>query len=683
MKKLIPVLTALLVPFCSLSAQLSAEITDSTNLSCYGADDGTATVSITGGTAPYEILWDDDGSATANTVIGLSADRWYRVTVTDAADASAVDSVRLSQPEEILYAIGGLKTVDCYGPSEGYLKISSSGGTGPHTYEWSGTVSSESDSIYDLTAGKYYFLITDSTGCTLYDSLTLSEADRVEITIDSVFPNPCLGMQTGEIYVSATGGEVPYTFAWSGPSGFSSTLQDIVGLKEGMYHLDLTDARGCTYGRDTSIVDGDPISVSHSVSEYRGYNLICYGDSTGSIRIDTVAGNGLDWKNYTYIWTGPGGYKAYEYEISNLVAGNYYLNVIDSVDCRSDLAVTLTQPPHIGIRYDSIVTNPCINDRNSAIYITPVNGVEPFSYSWTGPEDYASSQQNILNLAKGHYSVSVTDADGCNSVYDTTLIQVDNIEMILSISEYGEYNISCYGMADGFIKIQSVPGYSDISNFTFYTTGPDGFTSPFRFMTSGVKAGNYHITITDPLGCSGETDTVLSQPPQVQTGSISGADEFVHDSNYVYTVLDDSDSSLYAWAIEGGEIWSGQGGRSVEIEWRSTGTGKVKVVETDENGCTGDTVYLQTSFYIEPVSAVGPPEPAIRIFPNPVDHTLYIRGLEATRGRVEFITLLGQRVFQLELTDEINLESLSKGVYYMKITDASGEPVLTRKIVRK
>ncbi len=683
MKKLFPVLFALIVPCGSLSAQLSATIDDSTNISCYGAGDGTATVNISGGTGPYEILWNDDSFTTESTVTGLSAERWYRVAVTDALDSIALDSVMLSQPDEILYELGGLKLIECYGPSEGYLKISSSGGTGPHSYAWSGAVTSDSDSIHDLITGKYYFLITDSIGCTLNDSLTLNEADKVEITIDSVFMNPCLGLQIGEIYTTASGGAVPYEYAWTGPSGFSSTLQDITGLKEGMYHLDLTDARGCTYGRDTSIVDGDPISVSHSVSVYRGYNLVCYGDSSGSIRIDTVAGNGLDWKNYTYIWTGPGGFKAYENEINNLVAGNYYLNVFDSVNCRSDISITLTQPPAIAIRYDSIVTNPCIDDQNSAIYISPLNGVEPFSYSWTGPDDYTSSQQNILNLPKGRYAVSITDEDDCNSVSDTNLIQVDNIEMILSISHFGDYNVSCYGSDDGFIKIQSVPGYSDISDFTFYTTGPDGFTSPFRFMTTGVKAGLYHITIADPLGCSGEQDTVLTEPPMVQTAVISGAVEFVHDSNYVYTVEDESDSSLYTWSVEGGEIWSGQGSKSVEIEWRSTGPGKVKVIEMDENGCPGDTVYLLTSYYTEPVFVPDPFAKEIRIFPNPVADKLYIMGLENTRGSVEFYSLLGKMVLSQDLAEELNLELLNRGVYYMRIIDPDREGILTRKIIKK
>ncbi len=112
------------------------------------------------------------------------------------------DSIMLNQADPIIYELDGLKIIQCYGPEEGYIKISSSGGTGPHSYSWSGEIDSDSDSINNLTAGKYFFLIRDSLNCTANDSLTLSEADKVKIAIDSVFPNSCLGQEKGEIYIT-------------------------------------------------------------------------------------------------------------------------------------------------------------------------------------------------------------------------------------------------------------------------------------------------------------------------------------------------------------------------------------------------------------------------------------------------------------------------------------------------
>ncbi len=680
MKNFIYLISCLLLPFSSLSAQLNVLISDSSNLTCHGIQNGTATVSISGGTAPYEILWNDDSLTTTATATDLAANRWYRVTVTDAAMDESRDSVKLTQPEEIVYGLEGLKTIQCYGPAEGYIKISSSGGSGPHAYQWTGEIVSNSDSIYDLTAGKYYFLITDSLNCTTNDSLTLSEADKVEIEIDSVFPNPCLGQEKGEIYVSPSGGIEPYSYSWTGPPGFSSQQQDITGLIEGMYCLDLTDARGCIYEKDTSIVDGDPIHVTHSVSRYDDYNLICHGDASGSIQVDTVEGNGLDWKSYVYIWTGPDGFKAYTHEIDNLEAGNYHLNVFDSANCRSNITVSLIQPPAIYIKYDSLISNPCVEDNNSAIYITPINGFEPLVYQWSGPDGFESTTQDITGLSKGKYYISITDNKGCNSASDTSLKQIDNIDMVLGVSEYGDYNVSCYGSSDGILKIVSIPGYDDVSGFSFYTTGPDGYSSPFRFM-NGVKGGDYHITISHPLGCSGEQDITLLQPDRVETGSIDGDTEFIHDSNYLYSVSDASRGSTYTWSVEGGEIWSGQGTVSVAIEWRSTQSGKVKVIEMNENGCMGDTVYLETEFLR--VSSLFPGSLPVNIYPNPVVNTLYISGLSDTQGHVEFYSLLGKLSLRLNLSEELNVEALDKGVYYLMVKDHKQQLILTRKIIKK
>jgi hypothetical protein len=92
---------------------LMAYISDSTNISCHGFYDGTATVTITGGVPPYNIQWNDPLNSTTQIVFGLSANRYYTVTVTDALLNTVVDSVILSEPDEIITGpIYGESTVD-------------------------------------------------------------------------------------------------------------------------------------------------------------------------------------------------------------------------------------------------------------------------------------------------------------------------------------------------------------------------------------------------------------------------------------------------------------------------------------------------------------------------------------------------------------------------------------------
>ncbi len=602
MNRLILLLFLLLCSSPHLWSQLTVQITESTNPSCHGSVDGTATVSISGGTEPYEVFWDDDSSSTGLTVTCLAADRYYRVTVTDATMATEKDSVILSQPAS------------------------------------------------------------------------------VNIVLDSVKNNPCLGMQQAAIYISASGGSLPYQYDWSGPAEYTAVTEDIESLGEGMYNLDLTDADACISNFQQAIVDEDPISVSYTLSSYDEYNLECYGDASGSITIDTVEGNGMDWRNYTYIWNGPGGFKSYVYEIDSLEAGNYHLNVFDSLNCRSDVTISLTAPNPIFVNYDSVINNPCLNTADGAIYITPSGGELPFQFSWTGPEGFSSTEEDLQNLAKGRYHLLISDAEGCSAESDTNLVLSNGIEMVIEVSSYGDYNIQCSGMLNGEIKIREVTGFGDISSFYFYTSGPDGFTSPFRFMDN-LAAGSYHINVTDSLGCTGEEDIVLSQPPRVETAEIEGSGTFYEDTNYIYTVNDESTGSTYNWSVDGGEIWSGQGTKSLEVEWRTYGTGTLTVVEADENGCLGDTVSFEASFLY--VSNQDFEAPSVRIYPVPTSDILYISGLGNMRGKIEIFTILGQMVRQQDLQGSMNLESLEKGVYYLRIRDQQGNEIDTRRIVKK
>jgi len=609
----------------------------------------------------------------------------YFLTVTDTLGCTDTLTVILEQPDELEYNIEGLKDVQCYGPEEGYMKLVAEGGHGSYSYVWSGAVASSSDSITGLVLGKYLYEISDVMGCSVNDSLSLSESDQVAITIDSVKMNPCLGQQVAAIYVSAAGGAGPFTYSWTGPGGFTSVLEDIENLKEGYYNLEIEDARGCFYNHDTSLVDDDPISLEYTVSQFAAYNTLCYGDSSGSIYVDTVAGNGLDWKNFTYIWTGPGGTKTYEYFISDVPAGSYHLNVFDSLDCRSDVTISLTAPPAISIQYDSITDNPCLDSGDGGIYISISGGDAPFTYSWSGPASFTSSEKDIEGLAKGTYSLVVADSNGCSATTETTLVLVDEITMTIETSTFGSYNLLCNGTGGGYIKVNSVTGYGDINDFFFQITGPDGFSSNIRFMYE-LRAGDYHLSVTDSLGCMGESDVTLTEPPRIETGEISGNDTYIEDTNYTYVVQDTSSGSTYAWNVYGGEIWSGNGSTSVEVEWHAADSGLLTVLETDLNGCEGDSASFKTMAYA-PVDTSSTEIPAflsrsVKIYPVPANEMIFIEGLETVSGSLEIYSLTGTLVLREKIQNRLEISALDPGIYYLRAREQGGNILLTRRIIK-
>ena len=660
-------------------------------IKCHGDSSGFIEVIFATGNGPdtlFTYAWEGpEGYTSAERNIDSLVAGDYFLTVADTLGCMDTMTISLEQPEALVYEIVGLKDVECYGPAQGYLKLEVEGGQGDYTCQWTGAVTAGADSIGGLVPGKYYFEITDSVGCIVSDSLTLSESDIVVISIDSIRQNPCLGQQVGAVYTTSNGGVAPYRYSWTGPNAYTSQLEDIENLREGFYSLELEDARGCIYSADTVLVDDDPISLTYSLSHFGDYNTLCHGDSTGSIHVDTVMGNGLDWKNFTYIWTGPGGYKAYEYQINGVPSGNYHLNVFDSLNCRSDLTITLADPPPLLIRYDSVVNNPCLDNDDGGIYISISGGDSPYAYRWTGPGDFSSNEQDITDLPKGRYSVLVVDSNACSAAGDTTLILVDEISLTIEVSSFGDFNTLCNGSHDAYIKIKSVTGYGDADNYYFYTTGPDGFSSPFRFMTR-LGAGDYHITVTDSSGCMGEDDITLTEPPGIQTGAIAGSETFIEDTNYVYIVQDSSAGSTYSWTLQGGYIWgaSGQDSTGIEVEWYFE-NGRLTVLETDLNGCEGDTVSFETERHtVVDTSSTSVPAVSssdIRIYPVPAGRTLSIEGLENIDGSVALYSLTGTLVLKEKLQGQLDMGTLDAGIYYLLIRERGGAMLVTRRIIKR
>jgi hypothetical protein len=154
-------------------------ITDSSNISCYGYNDGIATVSASGGTPPYNYLWDDDDNSTTATITDLAGGRWYHVIVTDQSMQSVMDSVLLTEPDPIVI-IKNCSNNICPDVNNGYIELNVSGGITPYTYNWS--TGETAQDLSNLNAGKYKVTITDANGCIAEDS---TQIDTIETYQDS------------------------------------------------------------------------------------------------------------------------------------------------------------------------------------------------------------------------------------------------------------------------------------------------------------------------------------------------------------------------------------------------------------------------------------------------------------------------------------------------------------------
>lgn len=185
------------------------------------AQNGTATATPNGGTAPYTYSWNTVPVQTTQTATGLAPGQ-YIVTVTDGTGCTTVDTVIVMGTGSLPFSTAQVNVL-CNGGNNGSATFTPTGGTGPFTYTWSPNVSLTGSAI-TLTAGVYTVDVTDNYGCSNSFTFTITEPPLIPINAGpSAPPSICIGGST-TLSMTPTGGAPPYTYNWLNGPGSSSTL---------------------------------------------------------------------------------------------------------------------------------------------------------------------------------------------------------------------------------------------------------------------------------------------------------------------------------------------------------------------------------------------------------------------------------------------------------------------------
>ena len=231
------------------AAPLTIGIDGINNISCNGGNNGSISITPSGGTPGYSYLWTGNGAITnSQNQNNLSAGN-YSVQVTDANGCSVSIDTSLSQPTSSLdISVVSIGSVSCNGGNDGNVNVSVTGGVEPHVYAWTqtgSTFTSNNPNLTGLSAGNYVLTVTDSNLCEKSITVTISEPDPIDITISAQSNVSCFGGSDGSISVIVNGGSGIYSYVWTG-SNFNASTQNISGLLPGHYILTVTDSKGCT-----------------------------------------------------------------------------------------------------------------------------------------------------------------------------------------------------------------------------------------------------------------------------------------------------------------------------------------------------------------------------------------------------------------------------------------------------
>jgi len=512
--------------------------TSSTNSSC-STNDGTASVTATGGTGTLSYLWNT--GSTAQTISNRAAGS-YTVTVTDANNCSKTNVITIgSSAAPVINSLSG-NPLTCNGNSSGTAAVSASGGTGALTYSWSNAISGVT-SITGLTAGAYVVTVTDATGCKAVSTINITEPTAIGI-VNIATTNSSCGASTGSATATAAGGTGTLTYTWSNLiSGQTNS-----NLAANTYTLTVEDANSCSVTQVASISNiGAPVINSVTI-----INEQCNGNSMGSAVVNASGGTGT----LTYTWSdGESGTTA-----SGLSAKNYIVTVVDGGGCQQVSNVTITEPSAVQINNVNI-TNASCGKNNGGAVVSASGGTAGLTYSWSNLISGATAS----GLTAGNFTVTVTDANNCATMSTVAINSTTGPTATLSAASA----ISCNGQS-GNITASATSGTAP---YTYsWSAGVSGSGSQVSAL-----AGTYTVTVADANGCTSSSTLTLTEPQALSiTPAITDATCGKSDGIISAVVNGGTTNYTYSWSASGG---------STKSAITNVKPGTYTLTVTDANGC--------------------------------------------------------------------------------------------------
>jgi len=386
-------------------AALAATSGGQTNVSAFGASNGSATVNVTGGTGSYTYLWAPSGG-TAATASGLAAGT-YTVTVTDANQCQTTQSFTITGPASALTAaITAQTNVLCNGSATGSATVTASGGAGGYTYSWNTTPVQTTATASGLAAGVYTVTVTDANNIITTAQATITQPAALSATTTAQPSLSCSGTASGSATVVASGGTGTYTYSWN--TSPVQTTATATGLPAGSYTVTVTDASGCstTAQAVVSAQDNTPTLTRQSSV----HPTLC-GGSNGSILFATThVANGtytLNFKKNGADTSASVTVHSQAFSLEALPAAAYSAFYLDA-GCPGSLAeiITLSDPAALTAVITPTGATELCEDETVVLTATQAD-----SYHWSTGD----TTRSITADKGGLYSVTITSAQGCSS----------------------------------------------------------------------------------------------------------------------------------------------------------------------------------------------------------------------------------------------------------------------------
>lgn len=449
----------------------------------FGAD-GQAWVTVAGATPPYSYLWNDPGSQSSDTAIGLTAGI-YTVTVTDSNGCVETETIQVTQPAGINLTTSSTPT-RCPNSAGGTATVNvQSGGVAPFSYAWNDTANQTTQTAVNLNTGLYTVTVTDDSGCTATDTITVGTPNPLSTTTNHTDVS-CFGLADGTGTVNASGGTPPYLYQWNDTAGQTTPVAN--GLPAGTYVVEVQDDSNCVVLDTVTVIQPQKINLSGGSTD-----ASC-SYSTDGLAYVTVTGGTAP---FSYAWDDPAN-QTNDSAIS-LAPGSYQVIVTDDNGCADTTGFSIGSPPPIVFLFLNGTDPICNGDNTGRAVVAGGGGTPGYNYSWSDPNNQTTPIAS--GLTSGTYTVTITDGAGCTADSSLTLNDPPAIQ--------------------GFVVSTTQPTCTGLANGSF-TIGQNNGTPPYRYLLNGVgqssptflgmASGNYVIIVADSNNCFDSVQVSVGSP---------------------------------------------------------------------------------------------------------------------------------------------------------------------------
>ncbi len=604
-----------------------------TNSKCFQSNDGSISISASGGTQPFTYSMNGVNYQPVNVFNNIGAGSYF-ISVKDANGCIySVAHATVTQPTQIIASI--TTTNATCGNKNGKILAQASGGSGSgYKYSLDAGANYNTSGSFDLLIDStYLLLIQDNKTCNADTFVTISSTNGPQFSSINHTDVSCHNGFDGTISSgSVTGGTGTLKYSidgyyWQSSGTFGS-------LHAGTYHVLVKDAVGCTGSYEVTLKE--PSAIAISISKI---NPVCSQSYTGTATIYAAGGNGTMGYSLDGIY----------YQASNIFtklgAGMYTVFVRDAGQCVSSSNFTLSDPATIRILSTGVLDVTCNGSNNGSITIYSIGGTGKLMYSIYGNSYQSGNKFN--NLSGGLYPVYVKDSNGCTN---QEVVKVNEPEPLTAA--VGIVDVYCSGGNNGAIILTV-----------------EGGTRPYRYHWNNlattedlfnIPMGTYTVVVTDANGCTYTNSYKVNQPykPLIVNGAVENAHTGMNDGSIKLTISGGTGIYNYEWS---------NGENTQDIS--NLAPGQYMVIVKDINGCqVSATFEVSTKSGIEVYQGDNL---KVNLFPNPANNKVTI---DAGDLRIEQVKIMGMdgKIDYNKIINEvrptINTDQLINGIYIVSYT---------------